>query len=623
MKRMLLPLFVLFILIGCNDDNDSETSAIPVNLSGHVQKGPFVTSTSIKSQELDDNLNPTGKVFETQIEKDNGSFTMKGELNSRYVEIIANGYYYNEVSGQLSSAPITLRSLSEITNKESLNVNVLTSLQSQRMKTLIKNGMKLEEAAQQSQREVLGAFGIEQEDIVSFDQMDISKKGDANAILLAISSILQGDRTEGELTELIAKITADIQADGTLNEESLKRDLAESAARLNNLRIQANLRKRYEKLGMKDVAVPDFYGYLDSDGDGVLNNKKPYLMLEKTALTWEAEQVADTLLWSANFVPVVSIPSGTDWIQITECTEERLIFTLTKAVYHREAVLTLTSPDGKVSKELSVSQKGTLTPLELILSLGGGTRSESTGDYFDKTVKALQVFVFDKSGEMIFSKNEKNPSITNNLYKCYLDLGEREFAEVTVYAMVNSPYDFSSFKGDLQQLEKLPSDVDLSKAENLDNFLIGKAVNQGIYAHKMSATQVILNMTYPVAKLNLAVDYLDTATHTMLGSVESITLKDIYSRNGSFFGSMLSGAKNDLTLLPDNTGNFTTYVYGGSSLNSIIIKTAKGGEIEVNSQPVLLERGRMYNIRLKYTSSGMNMRRVIVSFSSGETDTEP
>lgn len=138
MKRMLLPLLVLLILIGCNDDNDSETSAIPVNLSGHVQKGPFVTSTSIKIQELDDNLNPTGKVFETQIEKDNGSFTTKGEFNSRYVEIIANGYYYNEVSGQLSSAPITLRSLSEITNKESLNVNVLTSLQSQRMKTLIK-----------------------------------------------------------------------------------------------------------------------------------------------------------------------------------------------------------------------------------------------------------------------------------------------------------------------------------------------------------------------------------------------------------------------------------------------------------------------------------------------------
>jgi len=43
--------------------------------------------------------------------------------------------------------------------------------------------------------------------------LDITKSGDNNAILLAVSLILQGFRSEAELTELLAAISNDIRTD--------------------------------------------------------------------------------------------------------------------------------------------------------------------------------------------------------------------------------------------------------------------------------------------------------------------------------------------------------------------------------------------------------------------------
>ena len=46
------------------------------------------------------------------------------------------------------------------------------------------------------------------------EYLDISQPGDKNAILLAISVILQGYLSVAELSELLANITTDIREDG-------------------------------------------------------------------------------------------------------------------------------------------------------------------------------------------------------------------------------------------------------------------------------------------------------------------------------------------------------------------------------------------------------------------------
>ena len=74
---------------------------------GFVQKGPFVQGTEIAVREMDETLTPTGRTFTGTIEDNTGRFQAKGNLAHAIVELSADGYYFNEVSGSLSSAKLT------------------------------------------------------------------------------------------------------------------------------------------------------------------------------------------------------------------------------------------------------------------------------------------------------------------------------------------------------------------------------------------------------------------------------------------------------------------------------------------------------------------------------------
>ena len=82
---------------------DTSTSSA-VTLSGKVQKGPYVQGTEITVRELDSSMIPTGNTFTGTIDDNTGSFSIKGTLTYKIVELSAIGYYFNEVSGSLSSA---------------------------------------------------------------------------------------------------------------------------------------------------------------------------------------------------------------------------------------------------------------------------------------------------------------------------------------------------------------------------------------------------------------------------------------------------------------------------------------------------------------------------------------
>ena len=73
------------------------------------------------------------------------------------------------------------------------------------------------------------------------ENLNITQAGDDNAILLAISSILQGYRTESELTEMLSKISEDIKTDGILNDTVVVSDLINHAIYLDTLAIRNNL----------------------------------------------------------------------------------------------------------------------------------------------------------------------------------------------------------------------------------------------------------------------------------------------------------------------------------------------------------------------------------------------
>lgn len=241
---------------------ESNTNLSSNNIRGCVQKGPYLNGTAITISELSSDMIPTGKNFSSQIIDNKGTFEIKNvEFSSAFVELKADGFYFNEIGNENSSAQLTLYALSDITDSTNLNVNILTTMEKSRVYYLISNGSTFKEAKKQAQAEILEIFKIQKSDINVSEYLDISLPGDDNAILLAISAIIQGYLSVAELSELLANIATDIRADGILNSNTLGENLINNARVLKTSEIRSNLKNRYESLGL-NASIPDFEKYI-------------------------------------------------------------------------------------------------------------------------------------------------------------------------------------------------------------------------------------------------------------------------------------------------------------------------------------------------------------------------
>jgi hypothetical protein len=217
-----------------DETGDGNQSIKKEKISGFVQKGPFVRGTSILISELNAELAQTGEVFTSQIINDQGLFEITNiELNSSFVEFSSSGFYFNEVTGEISSAPIALTSISDLSNKSSINVNVLTHLEKKRVENLIKGGKSFSDSKKQAKNEVLSIFSIVLDSNTDFEDYDISQNTEECGILLAISITLQGNRSVAQLTEVLCKIQSDITSDGKLDDNSLVNSLRVSTSGMN------------------------------------------------------------------------------------------------------------------------------------------------------------------------------------------------------------------------------------------------------------------------------------------------------------------------------------------------------------------------------------------------------
>ncbi|MDC3287438.1 Ig-like domain-containing protein [Candidatus Marinimicrobia bacterium] len=266
--RKIILLFSILFLWTCGGGGGDKTTGpqeppIVINLTsltGQAQKGPFNNGTSINVAELTNTLSPTGRNFSSAITDNTGRFSVANvQLESPYVELRANGFYFNEVSNELSEAQLTLYSLSNLTGKTSLNVNIITHLEKNRMITLMSgdNPQTFAQAKNNAQEAIFAIFDYSRANVPDSELLDISQGGAANAKLLAISAILQGDLTVAQMSELLANISTDIATDGTLDDASLRATLINNSKNLDMAQIRANLVARYASLGIS-ATIADF-----------------------------------------------------------------------------------------------------------------------------------------------------------------------------------------------------------------------------------------------------------------------------------------------------------------------------------------------------------------------------
>jgi hypothetical protein len=247
--------------VSCSKD-DSPEIITKSQLTGYIQKGPFLNGTSVSISELNPDLSQTGKMFSAQIKDNSGAFGLSNlQLSSPYVELKADGFYFNEVTGAVSASQLTLNALADVKDISSLNVNVISTLEKARVETLVAGGLAFGAAKKQAMEEILTVFSMSKNDIQNSELLDINKTGDDNGILLAISAILQGFRSEAELSELIANLSADLSTDGKLDSEALGTALISHAKFLNPTSIRENLQKRYSDVGTT-AQIPNFEKYL-------------------------------------------------------------------------------------------------------------------------------------------------------------------------------------------------------------------------------------------------------------------------------------------------------------------------------------------------------------------------
>lgn len=286
-------------LSACTDNSSSGTESnggvsIEGNVSGVSQKGPFAKGSSVTLYELDKDLHQTGLHFETTIDNDSGKYIIKNvSINGPYAWMVVTGYFINEYTGEKSSRKITLNGLVKIAEGKEANINILNHLAFYRINNLVEQGISVVDAKKQAEEEVLKAFGFDKDE-TDFDRMNIFSNGEGDAKLLAISLITLYEQDEtvysnelpkiangrcldsydcaiifdlnehvddgGTVTDLMAQISYDLETDGTWENASLKKEIAERIGIAGNNGVFTKIKSNLKKMGASKI--PDFEKYL-------------------------------------------------------------------------------------------------------------------------------------------------------------------------------------------------------------------------------------------------------------------------------------------------------------------------------------------------------------------------
>ena len=291
LNRILGSLAVGAMLWACSDNDGKDvvggasgdsgiTAVTDWEVAGVSQKGPFVTGSAVTVQELDGvSLKQTGKSFKGSIKSDKGDFAIKDiNLESQYAILEATGYYRDEISGKKSSSTVTLRALTDLSDRKKVNINLLTHLEYERVMYLVnKKKMSIADAKVQAEKEVLASFGIEG-DFGESEDLNIFESGDGNAALLAVSVLMQGDVDVAGLTERMGEFSISLAEGGSWDDVDTKTEIADWACDIDLKGSLSKVRKNVEGWKYAD-SVPEFEKYVsnfwwDNYGLGVCNKKR-------------------------------------------------------------------------------------------------------------------------------------------------------------------------------------------------------------------------------------------------------------------------------------------------------------------------------------------------------------
>ena len=261
-------LSALFTFSSCEEkpieEPDGPGSPQYAHIEGYVQKGQLVKGSQVTAFVLDQQLKATGKSYPANISDDLGAFAIDIKVEEPFLELRAEGYYFNEVTGEVSESPIYLEAMG---NQQStnLNINLFTTITKPRIKKLLAEGKGWDTSTLTAQEELLAALGVE-DTTEDFTDIDITGTDKSDALLLAFACIIQQDRSISEIVTLIQNAASEFEVEGRLSDKSVE-DILANRSNVNPFDVARNIADYYTEKSVSGKNLPPFYRYLDDKYD--------------------------------------------------------------------------------------------------------------------------------------------------------------------------------------------------------------------------------------------------------------------------------------------------------------------------------------------------------------------
>ena len=272
----------------------AEPRLVGAHIAGVAQKGPFRYGTSVKLIELDSvqRLADSKLTHKTCILDADGNYSFDGvDLRSPYLRVEAKGFFRNELTGGISAAPVTLNAVVDMTERDTVNVNMLTHMEAPRVLKLVENSgnnQPIRTVKAQALQEILASFEIrlgtsggnslgggnggfngwnfgQQQQALSTDgrfaeDIGLFDGDEYSGALLAVSIMMQRKGSGEEMLQYAAGIAERIKGNGNWDDNNAKADLADWLMELDTSGAYAAIRNNIASWHLGDV--PEFEKHL-------------------------------------------------------------------------------------------------------------------------------------------------------------------------------------------------------------------------------------------------------------------------------------------------------------------------------------------------------------------------
>ena len=140
------------------------------------------------------------------------------------------------------------------------------------------------------------------------------------------------------MSEFISKLSLDIANNGKVDDVSLTAKIKDSSQDVNSTGVIRNLEQRYSELGLS-IEIDNFYDFIDSNGDGVLNGESPYLHIDDTYRIFDHKISKQSIYFSANYTPEINIVSDDNFVKIISIDESKVVIELLENTGRQKAAL--------------------------------------------------------------------------------------------------------------------------------------------------------------------------------------------------------------------------------------------------------------------------------------------